>query len=310
MEMHEIQYFLAVCETRNFTRAAEACKVTQPALSRAIANLERQVGGQLFRRERTLTHLTDLGRLLRPNFEEVVARAEAAKRTATSFLNLERAPLRIGVMCTVGPLRFTGFLVDFRRQRPGLEMSLFEGNCGTLHQMLAGDKLDAAVLAQPDTYDEALEAIPLYCERFSVAIPPGHRFGEWRVVPLPAIASERYLERLNCEFATRFDDLLAARGLDVNVVFRSEREDWIQMMVLAGLGICLMPETLPVFPGVMTRPLCEPDVIRSVSLVVPADRPRSVALRHFIAAVREYPWPTCPPKSAASPLDQTIQRGG
>ena len=299
MEMHEIKYFLAVCETRNFTRAAETCKVTQPALSRAIANLERQVGGQLFRRERTLTHLTDLGRLLRPNFEEVVARAEAAKRTATSFLNLERAPLRIGVMCTVGPLRFTGFLADFRRHHPDLEMSLFEGNCGTLHQMLASGKLDAAILAQPDAYDDALDAIPLYCERFGVALPPGHRFGEWQAVPLPAIASERYLERLNCEFATRFDDLLAARGLAVNVVFRSEREDWIQMMVLAGLGVCLMPETLPVFPGVATRPVCEPDVVRRVSAIVPAGRPESAALRDFIAAVRTYPWPTCAPNEAA-----------
>lgn len=299
MEMHEIKYFLAVCGTRNFTRAAELCKVTQPALSRAIANLERQVGGQLFRRERTLTHLTDLGRLLRPNFEEVVSRAEAAKRTATSFLNLERAPLRIGVMCTVGPLRFTGFLADFRRRYPDLELSLFEGNCGTLHQMLASGKLDAAILAQPDAYDDALEVIPLYREQFGVAIPPGHRFGEWSAVPLPAIASERYLERLNCEFATRFDDLLAARGLNVNVVFRSEREDWIQMMVLAGLGVCLMPETLPVFPGVTTRPVTEPNVVRSVSVIVPTDRRPSPALRIFIEAVRAYSWPTCSRKNEA-----------
>ncbi len=68
MDIHHIRYFLAVCETRNFTRAAEKCNVTQPALSRAVQQLEDEVGGLLFRRERNLTHITDLGALLRPAF--------------------------------------------------------------------------------------------------------------------------------------------------------------------------------------------------------------------------------------------------
>ncbi len=72
MDIHHIRYFLAVCETRNFTRAAEKCNVTQPALSRAIQQLEDEVGGLLFRRERNLTHITDLGALLRPRFQQVV----------------------------------------------------------------------------------------------------------------------------------------------------------------------------------------------------------------------------------------------
>ena len=78
MEMHQIRYFLAVCETLNFTRAAEQCHVTQPALTRAIQKLEEELGGLLFRRERHLTHLTDLGRLLRPQLEQVWKRTEAA----------------------------------------------------------------------------------------------------------------------------------------------------------------------------------------------------------------------------------------
>ena len=60
--MQQIRYFLAVCETLNFTRAAEQCHVTQPALTRAVQKLEDELGGLLFRRERHLTHLTDLGR--------------------------------------------------------------------------------------------------------------------------------------------------------------------------------------------------------------------------------------------------------
>ena len=61
--MHQIRYFLAVSETLNLTRAAERCNVAQPSLTRAIKALETELGGEVLRRERALSHLTDLGQL-------------------------------------------------------------------------------------------------------------------------------------------------------------------------------------------------------------------------------------------------------
>ena len=113
MDTHHIRYCLAVCETRNFTRAAEQCNVTQPALSRAIQQLEDEMGGLLFRRERNLTHLTDLGALLRPRFQLILEGLTDVRQEATRFLCLEDANLKVGVMCTIGPRRFTGLLADF-----------------------------------------------------------------------------------------------------------------------------------------------------------------------------------------------------
>ena len=77
MEMHQVRYFLAVARTLNFTRAAEESNVTQPSLTRAIQKLEEEFGGLLFRRERALTHLTDLGRLMLPHLERAYAAAAA-----------------------------------------------------------------------------------------------------------------------------------------------------------------------------------------------------------------------------------------
>src|SRR5215472_9024854 len=88
MEMHQVRYFLAVADTLNFTRAAEQCNVSQPALTRAIQQLEEELGGLLLRRERKLTHLTDFGRLIEPHLRQLFADAEAAKTTAKKFLNL------------------------------------------------------------------------------------------------------------------------------------------------------------------------------------------------------------------------------
>jgi len=79
MEMHQIRYFLAVCETLNFTKAAELCHVTQPSLTRAIQKLEEELEGPLFQRERRLTQLTPLGRLMQPYLEQIYNGTEEAK---------------------------------------------------------------------------------------------------------------------------------------------------------------------------------------------------------------------------------------
>ena len=85
MELHEIRYFLALSKTLNFTKAAEMCNVSQPALTRAIQKMEDELGGLLFSRERSNTHLTELGRMLEPHLTEVLARTQAAKETAQAF---------------------------------------------------------------------------------------------------------------------------------------------------------------------------------------------------------------------------------
>ena len=121
MEMHQVRYFLAVADTLNFTRAAEQCHVSQPALTRAIQQLEEEMGGLLLRRERKLTHLTDFGRLIEPHLRQLFANADAAKSTARKFLDLQDAQVRLGIMCTVGPARFMGFLAGFHAANPGCE---------------------------------------------------------------------------------------------------------------------------------------------------------------------------------------------
>ena len=85
MEMHQIRYFITAAKTLNFTRAADECHVSQPSLSRAIRNLEIEIGGDLFRRERALSHLTELGLLMLPRLTQCYESAQAAKTMAAEF---------------------------------------------------------------------------------------------------------------------------------------------------------------------------------------------------------------------------------
>ena len=291
MEMHQVRYFLAVCETLNFTRAAELCNVSQPALTRAVHKLEEELGGLLLRRENSLTHLTDFGRLVRPHLEQMMADAAAAKSTATQFLRMENAPINLGVMCTVGPMRFMSFLAEFRATHPGCEVTLIEGVPGRLAELLREGKLDLAVMAQPEAFNDRLEMRPLYRERFCVAFPMGHRFREKNRVRIPDVAGETYLLRINCEYQDHLNERCREHGFAVQIGFRSEREDWIQTMVAAGFGICFIPEFSPTIPGVLTRLVTDPEVVREVSLASIVGRRFSPAVAAFARAIRGYRWP-------------------
>ena len=187
--MHQIRYFLAVSEYLNFRRAAEECHVSAPSLTRAIQKLEDEIGGKLFRRERNLTRLADLGTLIRPHLKRVLFEAEDAKITAEQFLRLELAPVKLGVMCTIGPIYFMGFLSDFQAKHPGVELTLIDGTAEKLNELLRNGWLDLAILAQPQPFPDTFRTTPLYRERFCVAFPVGHEFQAREVSGQSAIAA-------------------------------------------------------------------------------------------------------------------------
>ena len=200
MEFQEIRYFLAMSQTLNFTKAAELCQVSQPALTRGIQKMEDELGGLLFSREPNNVHMTDLGRLIEPRLAEIMAQAGEAKRTATRFLKLEGASLTLGIMCTVAPVQFVSFLGRFRADHPGIEITLLEDVPDRLCNLLAKGEMDMALMASPDGFPPPLHASKLYSERFVIACSAGHRFAMKNEIRMADLDGEFFLSRINCEF--------------------------------------------------------------------------------------------------------------
>jgi DNA-binding transcriptional LysR family regulator len=298
MEMHEIRYFLAACETLNFHRAADMVHVGQPALTRAIQKLELELGGFLFRREKAHVHLTDFGELMRGHLDDVLKRTEAAKRSAKTFLSLEASSLTLGVMCTIGPMRFIGFLNDFRERHPGIIVHVVDGVSGHLLDLLREGRLDIALLAQPDPFDEDLRTEAIYSERFGLACATGHSLAARNTVKLTDVRGEPYLERVNCEYGNHIDELCRAEGIEIRSTYRSEREDWILAMVAAGMGVCFVAEFSASLPGLCHRPVVDPEIVRHISIVSLNERPQSVAVTAFSEAARQYDWRRAVPHTA------------
>jgi DNA-binding transcriptional LysR family regulator len=105
------------------------------------------------------------------------------------------------------------------------------------------------------------------------------------------LEGESYLSRLNCEFRDHIRALREAQRISIRYAFRGERENWIQVMAAAGMGFCVLPEYSPIIPGVMTRPIIEPEIVRDVLLVTVSGRRFSPVVATFVRDTKSYRWP-------------------
>ncbi len=146
-------------------------------------------------------------------------------------------------------------------------------------------------MAQPNEYDERLRVQELYNENFTVAFGLRHPFENMRAVALADMDKQIYLRRLNCDYREFFADLLKERGFALKVSYQTEREDWIQSLVAGGGGGCFLAEFSACVGGLRTRPLIEPRVARSVSLVSIMDRRCTLQASQFSDLALSYDWP-------------------
>lgn len=283
MELRQIRYFLAIVDHAGFTRAAESFGVTQPALTKAIKSLEDEVGGALFHREGRRLVLTELGRMVQPHLQRLTGEQDAALTVARNFKLLRQAPLRVGILPTIGPARIARFLAAFRDRHPGVEVAVSEAGAEALARQLELAQLDLAVASDGAGFGDAFRSEPLYRERYVVIFPPGHRFERLDGVRAADLDGEDYVDRLACELREMVMAVLGERSVRLYARFRSEREDWVQAMVLGGLGFAFMPEYSVTVGGLLTRPLVEPAVVREVRAVDVRGRERGAAAALFLS---------------------------
>ncbi len=242
VEFHQVRYFLKAAEHLNFTRAAEQCHVSQPALTRAIQKLEAELGGELFVRDGRSVKLSALGNVMREHCGRIQETQQMARTAAKSFLDQGASELNVGVMCTIGPDVLSAFLNDFQSRHSDVLIILHDIGPEALPELLLTGALDSAFIAVHG--DQALNNVsaqPLFEEDMVVTFADGHRFASKHEVTLFDIAEEPYVDRLKCEIRQPFFDFMQENDLDLRVVCSSQREDWIQELVIRGLGVSVMP---------------------------------------------------------------------
>ena len=289
--MAQIRYVLAAAKTLNFTKAAEECCVTQPALTKGIKSLERELDAELFHREGRRVILSEFGRSMLPHLHQILEEAEAARALAQNYRLLNKVPIRLGVLSTIGHVRLARFLARFEKASPGVELSVAESAAPELADRLMEGELDVVIATRTADLSERLRTQDLYSERYVVVFPPDHRLGSLNAVSLADLGGENYVDRLSCEMREMVMQVCQSEGVELYARFRSEREDWVQAMVLAGIGFAFMPEYSVSLPGLMQRPLIEPKVERQVAAMTVPGHKFSPALESFMRSASGFPWP-------------------
>ncbi len=290
MEMHQIRYFLAVAMELNFTRAARICNVAQPSLTRAIRLLEEELGGALFNRERSNTHLSELGRVMKPHLEQVWQLTQATRGLALDVLGLKQATLKLGVMCTITPHVTVAMLRSMRAHYPDVQIEILDDTPANLLDRLEKGDLEVALLCVEGRNVDKLHLMPVFKEQMSIVVASDHPLAPAEQIFIKDLNGERYLERLNCEIATRISSMFDERGYDDRTMCRSERDDWILEMAAAGFGYACMPASSIQHQGVVARPLAGPEVWRKIHLVTVRGRPHSPAVGALIREAMATEW--------------------
>jgi DNA-binding transcriptional LysR family regulator len=290
MELYQIRYFLAVAETLNFTRASERSFISQPALTKAIQRLEEAIGGRLFDRTKSSVQLTDLGRAMLPSFRQIFDAAQHTRDEARRLTRAHKEKVRVGVMCTIPfDLVLPGF-AGCQDAQATLELSFRDGNLEALTDALDRGEIDIGLMCSPYEIAKRFQVAALFREDYVVAFGDAHRFNGRAEIQLAELDRERYCLRIDCEFSHYIERLLRERGVELDVVQRSTREDWIQAFVRSDFGITFMPESMAAAAQLSYVRAADCPIVRKVDAMVQAERPMTPAQQAALASLRSHEW--------------------
>ena len=244
MEMHQVRYYVAVAKHLSFTRAAEAMRVAQPSLTRAIQKLESELGGPLFRRERSNTHLTELGRLMLPHLQAALTAAEAAKAQARRLKTQDIGSLALGICVGIEASPPAALVLDTVRKLTSLELSVEVAATETVERRLLAGEFDAAILAPLKETNERFDLSLIHEDDLVVAFADGHRFAKQQSVTLDSLDAEPLVVRFGCRFEEAIAGQMDARGLTRHVRHRCNEPRWIAELVRNGLGCSVVPNAV------------------------------------------------------------------
>ena len=290
MEMHQVRYFLAVAKALNFTRAAEECNVSQPSLTRAIKQLEGELGGELFRRERPQAILTELGQRMLPLLGQCYDSAVSARELARSIKKGEVASLRIALSHTFDINLLMPHLNELRQRYERLDCRLLRGSAAEVLAHLKSGEAELGIASDLGESWDRLDSWPLFSEDFVLLVGASHRLAGCRSVMLDDLQQERLLLRTYCEHAEPSAALLRSRAVDVDHGYQITTDADLPSMLAADLGVAIVPRSCSAGVALTSIPIDGFDLNRCVYLYGVAGRQRSTVAAMMMKMLRGTNW--------------------
>jgi DNA-binding transcriptional LysR family regulator len=291
LELRQLGYFVAVAEERNFTRAAERLLVAQPAVSRQVRLLERELGAQLFERTPRDVILTDAGSALLPRARDALAAVDSGRAEVAAAAGVLRGALTIGCLFGAPRLEVPGLLSSFHRRYPTIEVAVRQDLSERLLESVRSGECDAAFVSLvPGPVPPGLAGETVDRERAFLIVPTDHELADRDAVTMGELRGEPFIALApGTGQRTMIEEACRAAGFTPDIVLSVQNIATLADLAAEGLGITFVPETLlPSADGVHAIPVADPGLERRVRMVWRAEDRPAPSVEAFLDLARAH----------------------
>lgn len=292
MELRQLRYFVEVAKREHVSEAAEALHVAQSAISRQIANLEGELGVELFIREGRNVKLTPIGKHFLQHVETALKAIDYAKQQIEEYLDPERGTIKIGFPTSLASHTLPTVISAFKSQHPNISFHLRQGSYQFLIESVKNREIDLAFLGPIPTDEPDIKGNILFTESFAALLPANHSLANRPSIDLNELRNELFV-MFPRGFILRqiVIDACKQAGFTPNITSEGEDLDAIKGLVSAGIGVTLLPEstfyeTMPRFT--VKVPIQIPQVKRNVGIIISKHRELAPSEKVFYQFVRDF----------------------
>lgn len=287
MELRQLTYFLALCDTLHFTRAAERLGISQPTLSQQVRALEESIGLPLFDRLGKRIALTEAGAIVRRHAHDVFKSLEAVHRELDDLRAFKAGTLVMAVLPSELEYRLAPFFAEFYRDNPGILLRLL--STVEVVKKVLDNEVDLG-LTQLPVHDDRLVSVPLYREEYVVVVAPGHPLASREAVALSELVGVPMV-MYPPGFPARevVDRRFRALGLTLDTVVETSSNPSLIEFVAAGVGAAILPHIIlnaVHHPELKLIPLSDGPPMREIGLVYQGHKYLGKAAQQFMRAAR------------------------
>lgn len=289
MELRQLEYFVAVAEEANFTKAANRVHVAQPGVSAQIRRLELELGQPLFDRSGRRVRLTKVGAAVLPYARAALDAVAGARLAVNDLAGLMRGRVAIGMVTSCPSLDLANLLADFHRTYPAIEITLSEANSDVLIEELRDGRLDMAIIGLGGMPPVRIETQTIADEALVATVSLEDPLATGTTITLRALR-DRALISLPQGTGLRaaLDDACAIAGFRPRIAFEASNLNVLAQLAKRGLGVAILPESArhAHAGAIHALTITRPRLRGRLELAWRADGPISPAARALIGHAR------------------------
>lgn len=267
MDIAALHAFVTVAETRSFSEAALRLHLTQPAISKRIAQLETSLNCQLFDRIGRQTSLTEAGQALLPRAQRILFEMEDMRRELSNLSGEVGGTLKIGTSHHIGLHRLPPVLKTFSRRFPQVNLDIQFIDSEMAFDLLMQGQLELGIVTLPPEPHATLQTMTVWNDPLAFMVSVEHPLAAQKVVALQDLAAYSAILPSLSTFTRRIvEKLFRAEALDIDVAISTNYLETIKMMTSIGLGWTVLPATM-LDDDVCRLPIRDIHLTRSLGVV-------------------------------------------